>query len=381
MLKFKIPALVFLALTLGIASPGYAQSSRIPDLTLDSSPANTDELIVHKSGETRAKKTTRGDLRTSLSGIGACSAGQMVSTLNSDAAPTCSADDDTPDSDSEVPNAITISGGVLLGTNTLSGTLSTSGVIDLDGGTEGTLRIRSDTALPATCTIGDIAWDTNADTDGSLYLCRATNTWKEVDDDGAGGGEANTASNLGGGLANYSTKVSVDLQFNSFAAVDFDLGSNLISIDDTKWSTDAQATTAATTAVNAAGGRSLTCSLGSCEADAELYELSKALVIENPVVGDDFILYRAERALTITGIDCIVVGGTSVSVLVKECDANAGTCGNTEAAITCGLTNSTEASGIDDATIDAGDYLRVDPGTVTGSVTQLFVQVTFLVAD
>ena len=55
-----------------------------------------------------------------------------------------------------------------------------------------------------------------------------------TDDTGAGG-ETNTASNLGGGLANFSAKVGVDLQFNSFAAVDFDLAANLISIDATKW--------------------------------------------------------------------------------------------------------------------------------------------------
>lgn len=44
-------------------------------------------------------------------------------------------------------------------------------------------------------------------------------------------GEANTASNLGGGLANWDSKVGVDLRFNSFNATDFDLASNLISID------------------------------------------------------------------------------------------------------------------------------------------------------
>lgn len=54
---------------------------------------------------------------------------------------------------------------------------------------------------------------------------------------GGGAGEVNTASNLGGGLANYSTKVGADLRFNSFDAADFDLASNLISIDATKWLT------------------------------------------------------------------------------------------------------------------------------------------------
>jgi hypothetical protein len=48
-----------------------------------------------------------------------------------------------------------------------------------------------------------------------------------------GSGEANTASNLGGGLANFSGKSGVDLQFNSFLATDFDLSSNTIAIDYT----------------------------------------------------------------------------------------------------------------------------------------------------
>lgn len=51
------------------------------------------------------------------------------------------------------------------------------------------------------------------------------------------GGEINTASNLGGGLANWDSKSGVDLRFNSFATADFDLASNLITIDDTKWLT------------------------------------------------------------------------------------------------------------------------------------------------
>ncbi len=46
-------------------------------------------------------------------------------------------------------------------------------------------------------------------------------------------GEINTASNLGGGLANWDSKSGVDLRFNTFLATDFNLSSNLISIDYT----------------------------------------------------------------------------------------------------------------------------------------------------
>ena len=47
------------------------------------------------------------------------------------------------------------------------------------------------------------------------------------------GGETNTGSNLGGGLANYDSKSGVDLRFNTFNASDFGLSGNLISLDAT----------------------------------------------------------------------------------------------------------------------------------------------------
>jgi len=51
------------------------------------------------------------------------------------------------------------------------------------------LRTDSSSTLPGTCTVGDMYWDTDADSDGSLYVCKSTNNWKEVDDDGAGGSD------------------------------------------------------------------------------------------------------------------------------------------------------------------------------------------------
>jgi len=51
-----------------------------------------------------------------------------------------------------------------------------------------TLQTGSGTSLPGSCTTGELYIDTDADTDGSLYHCVSTDTWKEVDDDGAGGG-------------------------------------------------------------------------------------------------------------------------------------------------------------------------------------------------
>jgi hypothetical protein len=52
--------------------------------------------------------------------------------------------------------------------------------------------INSGTSLPGTCTVGQLFQDTDADTNGTVYFCRATDTWKDIDDDGGEGGMATT---------------------------------------------------------------------------------------------------------------------------------------------------------------------------------------------
>lgn len=68
-------------------------------------------------------------------------------------------------------------------------------------------------------------------TTGSKWRKCENGVWSDIGSV-AGAGEANTASNLGGGLANYDSKTGVDLRFNSFNSSHFDLSSNLISADE-----------------------------------------------------------------------------------------------------------------------------------------------------
>lgn len=132
-------------------------------------------------------------------------------------------------------------------------------------------------------------------------------------------------------------------------------------------------------------GRSLTLNTGTTpdqlDADVELYERTNALTIESPTAADDLLWFRAERLMTVTGIDCLVAAATSAQATVNECDANGANCTPIEATITCAATNTTEAAGIDNAVVDAGDYVRIDVGTVDGTVGQLIVNLTFTVDD
>jgi hypothetical protein len=90
-------------------------------------------------------------------------------------------------------------------------------------------------ALPVSGTLGEVRLTLD---DGALYFWDG-DSW-EAAGSGGGSGEANTASNLGGGLGVYSVKVGVDLRFNSLDSADFDLTGNVVSIDDTKWAKDSE---------------------------------------------------------------------------------------------------------------------------------------------
>jgi hypothetical protein len=132
-------------------------------------------------------------------------------------------------------------------------------------------------------------------------------------------------------------------------------------------------------------GRSLTMDTAATpdeiDADIELYEKTKCMLIETPDDADNLLFFRAERAITLTGIDCLVNAATSAQATVQECNADGGSCVNSEPLVTCGTTNSTETGGFTDAAIDAGDWTRIDVGTISGTPGHLNICVTFTVDD
>lgn len=102
-----------------------------------------------------------------------------------------------------------------------------------------------------------------------------------------------------------------------------------------------------------------------------------SVTVEDPAT-ESVLLFKAPYPLVIEGVDCVSVGGTSSDIDIQECDANGGTCVDIDTTpITCGLTNTADDGTISDPDIDAGDYVRLNIGTVTGSVTQLNVTVEY----
>jgi len=144
---------------------------------------------------------------------------------------------------------------------------------------------------------------------------------------------------------------------------------------------NANQTLSGTNTGDVAAGRSLTLSAGNYDADAELYTRTKCINVDPNSTVTDFLFFRTDNAITVTGIDCLVDSATSLVLTLKECNINGGSCTATEAAMTCGTTNTTEASGIDDAAVAAGAYMRVVMGAKTGTPTQGILCMTYTVDD
>jgi len=124
-------------------------------------------------------------------------------------------------------------------------------------------------------------------------------------------------------------------------------------------------------------GRSLTLDGTTINADAELYTDSISFVLESPTDDDAFILFKAPHAITITDIDCIVGAATSAVIDIQECDSAGANCATVDATITCDADGAADDGTLSNGGIDAGDWLKLDIGTVTGTVKYVSGTVTF----
>jgi hypothetical protein len=88
-------------------------------------------------------------------------------------------------------------------------------------------------------------------------------------------------------------------------------------------------------------------------------------------------LLKAREAFTITDIHCITEAATSAVIDVQECSATGTGCATVDATITCDADGAEDDGTLANGTIDAGDWVKVDIGTVTGTVESVTVTVYY----
>ena len=112
------------------------------------------------------------------------------------------------------------------------------------------------------------------------------------------------------------------------------------------------------------------------------YKLQKNLSYDSPTASDLIHFWKPADNVTITSINCIVDpagSGESAVIDIQECDGNGDSCAGVDGAttITCGNTNTADDGALSNATIDAGDWVVLDGGTVTGTVSNVGVEIRY----
>src|SRR3990167_2901065 len=139
----------------------------------------------------------------------------------------------------------------------------------------------------------------------------------------------------------------------------------------------------ATTVASTVGGRSLTVTADVVDIDIEIFTDTKCMTIETPADADNFLMYRVPVTSTVTSLNCIVEAATSAVILFQECDTAGDNCSNIDGAttITCDVDGQADDGALSNAAIDATDWIRLDIGTVTGTVGHVTACLTFTKDD
>lgn len=111
------------------------------------------------------------------------------------------------------------------------------------------------------------------------------------------------------------------------------------------------------------------------------YKQYASFVIPAPAATDDINLLKAPYGMTISAINCIVQGTTSVTGQLQECSSTGGDCADLDSDITCDADGAADDGSLTDSAIAANGWLRWKTTSVSGTPTFLTVTVTYSVVS
>lgn len=128
--------------------------------------------------------------------------------------------------------------------------------------------------------------------------------------------------------------------------------------------------------LNLTAGRSLTESTNDIFADAELYTITKTIIIETPTSSDNFIMFHVELGMQVIAAHAIVEDATNATVQFLQCDSAGDNCTEITSPIVAVVTGAADDGVIDAPDLDVDDWVRCNitatsgtPGAVTATLT------------
>lgn len=116
-------------------------------------------------------------------------------------------------------------------------------------------------------------------------------------------------------------------------------------------------------------------------------KLTFSVVVPSVADTDDMLIMKAPYGMTITGIHCLVSAATNAVIRLRECTstgdcAGAGSNDIDDGDLTCDTDGESDTTISTDATIDSGDWIKLNVVSISGTPGVLTVTVTYtIVAD
>ena len=111
-------------------------------------------------------------------------------------------------------------------------------------------------------------------------------------------------------------------------------------------------------------------------------KLTFSVVVPSVADTDDMLIMKAPYGMTITALDCIVSAATSATINIQECDSAGANCVDTATSDLACDTDGANTTTLNNATVDSGDWLKLDVASISGTPGTLTVTVTYtIVAD
>ena len=215
-------------------------------------------------------------------------------------------------------------------------------------------------------------------TDGGLLYAADTGTLSSTVLTEGANAVFNSSETPGGELGNTWASPTID---DSVTVTGWVMGASTATTPSADDDDTSLATTAyVQTELNAAGGRSISCASGLCDADVELYTDTKCVWWESPVAGDDFkSVWVNDTANTATVTKLWCESDQTATLMLQVDDGSAADMDSVD--LICVSTPDTDTSLDGDATIAATDRVDVDVASVSGTPTWVSVCFTFTYAD